>query len=981
MRSRRSAALTCALTILVGCVFSLPSNALPFFPQKSEAEVQDDIAFAKGLAKEWGFVDLAGEVIKAVENEGVSRRTREQLGVAKCEIYAQAAIAERDRLARNVLFEQAVLAYEEFLDENPNSESAAEAESRYISTCWAFARSLHLAMEEVVGEAAEALRVRRVEVLESAVKRTNSLVDELQSIRDATEMQKRERGSVMLMAGRMYMELGRSQAVGTASFALAHKILEDVVFDQGEGSPNALRAYDLIGQVYGAEGDWTNASYFFEAVIQQALPEEPEKWAEMIKELELGQSDKEQRWLFVELSTTGLCESMMAIGKVQAACKYALHLVNTQRREGFSFSTTLGYPALLSAAQTLLDSGGVIGGRFGEMKWYPTDQDAKDAGVNKRQRQSTTDLALRLAQQVVNENPTNVLQVYGQKLIADVTSRPGAVVDPSVLYEAAEGKYNSKEDAGALQSFKLVLSALQGQDRATQLEFAPKTFYRMGRSYQRLDQHLEACMAFKEGCTTWLGDPEYDAFNAQSFYKSAQVLQRNAPGDALIQALFEESERITVRVGDQNKDEILFNMAEKKRRIEKDYPGAIEKYKEIQKSSIHYEKAVVNIGVCTLRMGKNDEAYPIFDDYLEKYVTDDLNSTGGSPNKEAKRHDAMATAGFYRAFIDFGAGRYQVVIDNARNYYAEFPLQSSLAPWVMRLVGNSLIRTKQVKDAKDYLQTALGLFPDNKHVATFAIEFYRELKKQQEAASGEEATALLREMAELLEIGNQAASDLNYGNMRAESKHWYDLGEWEKSRALLEELIAKFGDDPEQALEMASYVRPDLAHVLLELHEVPAANAILSELVISLEKKPAKQVLLDYTRSVIGWIEGDAIDIQIVPGAGTTTEEFADATEKIGGMADGVDQKWACEWYALKFQLAYGYYCWATVEGGPKDSSKKASAKNQLDAIVQELGSQFKGLKGVPGVGEACDVDAERADSLGGDILRRRLVWLWDKVK
>ena len=254
MRSRRSAALTCALTILVGCVFSLPSNALPFFPQKSEAEVQDDIAFAKGLAKEWGFVDLAGEVIKAVENEGVSRRTREQLGVAKCEIYAQAAIAERDRLARNVLFEQAVLAYEEFLDENPNSESAAEAESRYISTCWAFARSLHLAMEEVVGEAAEALRVRRVEVLESAVKRTNSLVDELQSIRDATEMQKRERGSVMLMAGRMYMELGRSQAVGTASFALAHKILEDVVFDQGEGSPNALRAYDLIGQVYGAEG-------------------------------------------------------------------------------------------------------------------------------------------------------------------------------------------------------------------------------------------------------------------------------------------------------------------------------------------------------------------------------------------------------------------------------------------------------------------------------------------------------------------------------------------------------------------------------------------------------------------------------------------------------------------------------------------------------------------------------------------------------
>ncbi len=978
MRSRRSAAVTCVSTILLGLFTSLPA-----FSQKSEAEIQDDIAFAKGLATEWGFVDLAGEVIKAIEREGVSRKTKESLGVAKCEIYAQAAIAERDRLLRNDLFEQAVSAYESFLEDNPNSESAAEAESRYINTCSSFARSLEIAMEEAVGEAAEALRVRRVEVLTAAVQRTGTLIEELMAVRSPSEAQKRERGSVMLMRGRMLMELGRSQEDGEFSFQQAHLILEEVVFDQGEGSPNALRAYDLIGRVYGAQQDWEQASIYFEAVIEQALPSEPKAWAEMIKELELGPADKEQRWLFVELSTTGLCESLMATGNVPGACKYAMHLYNTQKREGFSYSTTLGYPSLLAAARTLLDSGGTIGGNFsrGDGVWYATDQDAADDGVSKRNRKTTTEVALIIAQQVVAENQGNVLQVRGQKLIADITSRPGAVVDPSVLYEAAEGKYNNKENEPALAAFKLVLAALQDKDRATQLEFAPKTFYRMGRAYQRLDRHLEACIAFREGCTTWLGDPEYDAFNAKGFYDSAQAVQRNAPGDVTVKALYDQSEEIASRIGEEDRDEILFKQGEKKRRIEKDYDGAIAKYQQVNRAAISYEKALVNVGVCKFRQGKKDEAHPIFVDYLEKFVTDDLNSTGGSASKEGKRRDAMATAGFYRALIEYGRGDYAEVIKNTRDYYETYPEQNSLAPWTMRLVGNSLSKTGKVDEAKAYLQTALGLYPDNKHVATFAIEFYKELKKQYEATTGEEQLTILREMAELLAIGNKAATKPSFDNLRAESKHWYDLQEWSRAKVVLENLLTEFGGNPDHQSDIVSYVQPDLAHVLLELEEVAEANAILSGLVTSLEKKPSKRTLLDYTRSVTGWLKGDALNIEIVLGAGTTEEEFKDVTEKLNSMANGVEKKWTCEWYELKFRLAYAYHVWATGEGGPQDSRKTDTAKSQLNALVQDLGSEFKGSSDVPGVGQKCDDDPERASALGSEILRRRLVWLWKKVQ
>lgn len=977
MRSRRSAAYSCALAILFGLMTSLPA-----FSQKSEAEIQDDIEFAKGLATEWGFVDLAGDVIKAIEREGVSRKTKERLGVAKCEIYAQAAIAERDRLARNALFEQAVQAYESFLEENPNSEAAAEAESRYINTCSSFARSLELAMEEVVGEEAEALRLRRVEVLTAAVARTGRLIEELMAIREPTEAQKRERGNVMLVRGRMLLELGRSQEDGEFSFQQAHQVLEEVVFDQGEGSPNALRAYDLIGQVYGAQQDWEQAAIYFEAVIEQALPSDPEMWKEMITELELGPGDKEQRWLFVELSTGSLCDALMATGDVPRACKYALHMINTQRLEGFSFSTTIGYPSLLSAAKTLLDAGGVIGGDLtrGEGVWYESEQDATEANVNRRSRKSTTEVSLDLAKQVVAENQGNVLQVLGQKLIAEITTRPGAVVDPSILYEAAEGKYNAQEYGEALPAFRLVLAAIADKDRATQILFAPKTYYRMGRSYQKLDRHLEACVAFREGCTTWLGDPEYDAYNAKGLYDSAQVVQRNAPGDAIIKALYDQAERIAAEHSSDNQDEINFKIGEKARRIEKDYDKAIDAYQKVGRAGISYEKAIVNIGVCKFRQEKKDEALEIFADYLENFVTNELNSTGGSAAKEGKRRDAMATAGFYRALIEYERGQYEKVIAHTREYYKTFPEQDSMAPWTMRLVGNSLCRTGKIAEAKQYLQIALGRYPDDKQVAAFALEFYKELSDQYDKATGETRTKLLREMAELLAIGNASGSAPSYPNLRNESKHWYDLGEWERARVVLEKVITAFGDDPELSAEMDTYIKPDMAHVLLELHRVPEAHAFLTELV-SGEKKPSKQTLIDYTRSVIGWVEGTAVDISVVLGAGTTEAEFTDVADKLNAMSNAVDKKWACEWYDLKFRQAYGYYVWATAEGGPKDSRKLEVAKRQLDVLVQELGSEFQGSTSVPGVGQVCDQDPELAAELGSDTLRRRLVWLWKLIR
>jgi len=391
-----------------------------------------------------------------------------------------------------------------------------------------------------------------------------------------------------------------------------------------------------------------------------------------------------------------------------------------------------------------------------------------------------------------------------------------------------------------------------------------------------------------------------------------------------------------------------------------------------------YEKAVVYIGVCNWRQGKKDEGYAQLIDYLENFINDPKNSVTGT--KEIKRTDAMATAGFYRCLHEHGKEQWKKVIGSSATYHDDYPDQTSMAPWVMSMVGESYAREGQIEDAKRMLTGLIANYPDSNHVSILSTIIYNVIADARNKATDPDTSrALLEEMANLLALTNDG-SGASLTSMRNESKHWIELGDWDKAVVVLERLVAKYGDDPAQEDSMQTYILPDLAHGYLEQQKVEDANAILSNLMISLTTRPSKRTVLNYARSVTGWVTGNAAEIVEVPGAGQTVEAFQEACDKLNALANSVDEKWACDWYNLKFQLAYGYYKWATAEGGPKDDSKKNAAHGQLNALIQPLGSNFKGKDGVPGVGQSCDEDPEWAGELGDDVLRRRLVWLWGKV-
>lgn len=967
--------------------------------QRSDAEIQDDIAFAKGLAKDWGFVELATEVIARIERAGVPTTQRERLGLTKCEIYEVAAVNERDRARRNDLFAAALRAYEDFIAQNRLSTALPEAEMGYVRISGLYSRSMEIALESLVGEQAEALRKTRVEVLERAVAKSGDLVSQLKLVNPKTERQRADLAELMLNRGSMLLDMGRIQESGQFSYEQAIRVLEEVVFDFGEGTPPALRAYDLIGRVYAARQQWDMARDFFEAVVEQAIPSDPAEWRQMIADLQLGPADKERRWLFVELSTEGLVQAYQAIGNLAKGSRYALHLYNTQKREGFAYSLQLGYPSLLAAARMLLDSGGWVGGdpNSGDLRWFATEEEVRKEVTNRRNRFSTTDFALRIADQVNKENRGNVLQVRAQKLIAEIIEQPGVDVDPSFLYEAAEGQYNDRNDEAALAGFKRVLRALEGKESAVRLQYGAKIYFRMGRIYQRLERPLEAALAFQEGCTTWVGDPEHDSPNAQNFYQAMQEVSRRSAGDQAITALLGEAERLAASLSTQDKDQITFNFGMRSFRAG-DFAEAIQHFGQVQPTGVDYEKALVHIAVAKLRMGQTAEAERLLEEYIEEYVKDPTKATGNSPTKEARRREALAMAEFYRGSIAFRRAEkaaedgkddpalWRRFLELCDGYEDRFPEQTSYASVLMRSAMNAKLALGDTAEARKEYDKLFQTYPESPSTSPAAVNLYNALRgRLEQARTADEvdrAQQLLREMALLLEFGNKANPSPSFQNLRTESQHWMELADWAKAESVLARIAERFGRDAEQKESMTRQVLPDLAHAMLEQQKVAQAFALLTPLVTDETSKPTKRTVLDYCRAVTGWVGGAPREIKIVPGAGTTVEEFERATQVLNNIALALPEKWACEWYAYQFQLAYAFYVRATADWSPdKDSKQRETAKKILSTLVVELGPDFRG-KGVDGVDTACmAAGPELARDYGGDVLRSRLAWLWGKLQ
>lgn len=962
-----------SLVLIVAAALATRAHA-----QRSEAEIRADIEYARGLASEWSFVDLATEVLDDARKKNPGGKLREELALAECEVYAQAARIEQDDARRNELFQAALDQYEDFLTRYPGSSLRSEAETGLVTTASNFSKSVDIALETATGEKAEELVQAKIDVLEAAVERSAELIAAIEDTPadERTARQLQDAASLMLIRGKMLGDMAAAQEGGIYFFEQAIVQLENMVFFFGEGSPHALRAYQAMGDVYLLRGDVESAYWMYEGVVNQAWPADPELLQRLIEEVEqsgatIEEAEWAQRYLFLEIAMDGLLECLNRLGRTEKACAFALHFYNARQQKGLNW-TQAGYESLLACAETLLNAGGYVGGDLatGEARWFATEEEMEEAVRGRRNHHEAYDVALRFANIVNNDNKGSHLQLKAQKLISEIASRPGVDVSVDVLVQAAEGEFYDDDFDAAIQSFKRVLATLERRDTAEQLEYGGRVYNFLGNAYrQDDDRYLEAAMAFRAGVEANEEDPEYTSKNATGYRAMVKRLADAAPSDEVLRAELEKAEVVMLEYGQTATVDLVHYTNGKDAARQKNWDEAIEHYRKVDPGSNYGEKARVEIGVCTFRGGDPSRALAIFDEYLE-FVQDQANPVE-SPVRKQKRAEAVATAEFYRGYIHYVRARKQddpadwARVDEFLTGFPErHPQQDKLAPFTLRLVMEARLGAGERDRARQAFEQLLADHRDSSHTASASVTFYKTLDELRDQATGEEQRQILREMAELLKVANSILEP-HFQRMRNESRHWMDLGEYGEAERILVRLTNEFGSEPEHQGTMNQHVLPDLGQVLLLNDKVDQAKAVLAPLVVPEDATPSKQTVLHYCRSVSGWLTGGGREpVEEVPGAGGSEEEWQAVVDNLRRIYGSERDAYSCP--ALQYRLMYlwAYYAW-----GREDSRKVDSAKNQFAQFEAPFGD-----KNFSEIDDACDQAEDEAlrERLGGGVLQDR---------
>lgn len=906
--------------------------------EKSDAEVREEVEFARGLAEQWGFVEMAQRVIRDAEAAGVSTRMADELALLKCELFFSAA--KNNAARRDELLGQALAAYQDFVERRPYSELLPVAEAQLASVAGYYAKSLSLKLESAAGEEAEAVRSELQRVLEEAIAQSNKLISGLRAIdrEERTEADNARLYELLLNLGDMYLELGKTQDEPTFSYGQSFGAYEDLISEAGETSPAAMRAFVGLGDNLMAQGETEDAASYFEFVVDWVIPRDPELW----KEARDGMSgdELEKRFLYMQLATNGWIQALSSSGQYAEAAAAGLHLYNTWKREGLNLQQPLGYLALLSFARALLDSGGYVGGSWatGEGQYFATRDDMAAKFSNRRDQRTALEVALSIAQTVNDDNRGNTLQLRAQKVISEVISRPGVAVDPEILFEAAMGDYNTRDYAAAAESFKRVLATLERAEDSKRLEMAPKLYWHLGRCYQFQDRLMEAAVTFQAALERYSGDPTYDASNSSSFYDTMRALQRTARGDPQVQELFQRSEQLVARFKESAAGDIAFRNAEKAYN-EDDYEKARELYRQVPVDAEGYEKALVFAGVCSYRLKDFAAAEKAFSDYLKVFLEDPKNQTTDT-RKLARRSEAKASAVFYWGQTAYkqakaGEGKWEKVVELYDGYEDTFPDQVRFAPAAMFSLIEAYEALGQRPKVRAVYEKMTRLFPESQFTGGAAALYYDALKRDWEKETdAAKKTALLREMAENLEVLNRTAAQPSYKNLYVEATHWTDLREWTKAKDLFEKLVARYSEG-ETAEDVQKSVLPKLGEAYLMLREPAKVVELLAEQVEA--KKATRGTALTYARALAGWAHYDeaAGAVQVETGVGGA-ENFEKATAILQQLEDAV-QSWTPDWYVYKFDKLFAYSQWAKL-----DSKKLEYVKSQLGFMTTNLDRQFK---------------------------------------
>ncbi|HEX9792448.1 MAG TPA: hypothetical protein VGC54_00550, partial [Planctomycetota bacterium] len=917
---------------------------------EGDVSLRKDAAFARALTTELGFDDLAELVLhEALERAG-PRSDRGDLLLARCDVRKLSAQRAIDPRSRVVALGRAGEAYQEFLDTTPADRLLNQADLNLAEVAFQYGLALKTLFEiERIGPDERTTLVHSGEVLLTrSLERVNALLGRYRELSSDDKNAQRfllfypalfYRALIYYYWGVLYPAGSLERDQNTQK---ALDLLEEFSLEVGEGSVAGLMGYKHMADVYGARGDLDDAISFYEYVVDYGVPPDPE--------IELTPGEIDRRREVIQDAYHGWLSLLTANGRRQEASQLGGTFQAWTEDQGILLSQS-GYRVLLELARVKLQTGGY-------------------------------DAAIEVAQRVASENETSMLRLEANRVMREaiVSAPPDFPIDLGVLYAAAEGAYFDKNFAEAIDGFKLLLGRLPAGGASAD-KYGGKVFYYLGRSWASRDRNLEAAMTFKEGLERFPDDEENAERTARAWLVLAEHFKNRASGDPVLEAFYSDALSAVENLGGSTPDAFAYRDAEqeyrKARGLEKaakgkpassaeakaalaSYDAAIPKYQRIAKSSVYYEKSMVQQGLCEFRKAAwdpaaPDRAYRIFDQYLTQWLPDPANTPADAKGRK-NRTEASALADFYRGKIALdkcAAGDAQwcgKAIELFAGFLDRHPSQPDYAAGAFDARVTAFLALGREAEAIAEFEALIAAALHQQFERNAAYSLFRHFQKKADGAPDVAAKRPPRLQAvKYLHLANQLQESPDWRNLNIEGRLRLDLGEFRTAAETFERILRTQAGKPGFTEDSAFFVRMDLIDCYLAQDLTAKAAPIVDDLLAVADNQKNPKVMRASVKILAGYVlvrEGRVVEIPGVATQVAFTKAEPLVTDIIriaeyDAAQAGVNKFAFAPYWDAKVLQAYLLYKWSQV-----DSTKRGAHKRLIDSLANlapELGRSTAG--------------------------------------
>lgn len=1007
-----SAALGCSL------LAASPAWAAPAPQGLSDGAVEAEIDFARGLAREWTFVELAQGVLDRVDAAGVPASMEDRLALARCELFEIAAYRLPDPTEINALLDKGIDAYQAFLDNNKTSDLREEAERAIVNLSVVYGRSIDIALSEAAGEEAEALRDLKVEKLTAALQVCESLIAAGEAIpasersADATNALFNDK----LKKGQMYAEIGRTRDNDVFQEE-ALDTFDNLANESGPATELGLRATVAAGDVLRDMGELGDALDYYLGAAELVYPMDPELRTQYGLDEEPSNM-LQLRFNFIGLAMKGIQPTARESGQLDLAIERGMFMYNLYRQQGFAL-TTDGQDAMLQLAETMLDAGGAVAGNAAEgaAKWYESMDAAKEEVRRSRDRETAVDFALELVNQIAKGAYQPSTKIQAGRLLDAINSRPDVEISPSALLESAKAKLRGEEYEAALDSYYEVLGRLDGVDPAVRIQLAAESHAGIGRALRELGRPLQAALAYREGIERYEDeDDDINARNAQGFVRSVRSWGQTDPelrNNESYKAMLTRAEELAIEHVEST-DPVIVKLRQAKRAMSAgDYEDALRILAGIDdaKGSQVDVREILKVN-SYYKMEDFAKAYMTAKKYLE-YSRDPANALEESTARDERR-DAQAQAMLRVAELDYRRARkayrdwqkkaadgsatdadvakyrvfYESIVDLLKDFPRNYPDQKSL-PTARLLLVEAHGKLGQLDEAEAVVKDMVEAAPDEKRTSDAERSFYVSLKASRDGFENEDGEPtdydqwleLTRRMAVAISGANERAAKPKFDELLAEVDLWSKIDEFENVQSSGERILTVHGgtEDAREKKLLNEFVTPKMGEALVSLNQREDAYALLAPLIIGedapLRTNSATRIL---ARAMFGELSGQGLRVQVVPGITDLDKDEVDFVvgrlDTFASQAEGAGDP--CAYFQAKFDAMYARH----------------AASLKLDQYVGRAGKLMEqfltvimgGDRQFTRVDEACNGDSTTGrlrSTLGGDVLASHYRWLLGQVE